>query len=147
MSLQDQLYTYSPSDVTIFMAGIIVDPGWRGDQEFLSIRPGGPMFTLKRGVGGGATRTKTGDRSATANITMLAGSPGHALFQALFQSDIDTPNGNGAILPLVVKDPITTREIHTFASAWIVQWPDVVKSNDSQPLIWQVATHLWIPNF
>ena len=80
-------------------------------------------FSDEVGADGHVTRIRSRDQRATVTLHLKANSPTNKLLSALYQADMNAPNGTG-VGALLIRD---TQGVTTFASAqaWIAGMPKV----------------------
>jgi len=94
---------WSGAEISINFAGIDIDADALPEDDALEIEQLEPDFTLKKGLGGGSTRSKvvTPARKATLRLRQCAAV--NTTLSVLLNLDRTTPGGSG-IAPLLVKD-------------------------------------------
>jgi hypothetical protein len=135
MAFTPQTTTYDFDQVTVALGPILVD-GFQ-DGEGVSIEPGAETFTMVVGTDGKVTRSKTLNRTAKVNISLLQSSASNDALSVLHILDRDAPNGAG-IVPLYIRDK-SGRALYTAAAAWIEAAPTVSFDREATPRVWVIA--------
>lgn len=128
------LLTYSPSDVTITIAGLYSVTGY-ADGTFVRIIKDTQQITTVRAMDGTMSRVKSPDTGWKVEITLAQSSSGNDILSTLW--NVDNVTGMGKF-PLFIKDG-TGSTMFMAASAWIEDLPEVVFSNQMETRTWRFA--------
>lgn len=123
---------YDSSQVQVAFAGIPVQ-GY-ADGDFLAISWETDAFTDVVGTDGDVSRSKTNDRRATVEITLMSTSPTNDLFSALHIADLNAPGGAG-VGALLITD-LNGTSLYTAGNAWISKAPDVTYGREANERVW-----------
>lgn len=129
-----QLTTYEFDQVFAIVGGILCD-GFQ-DGEGISISNTADTFTAVVGADGRVTRSKTLNRTAMIEISLMASSATNDLLSALHTLDSRSQNGAG-IVPISIIDK-SGRSVFTAPQAWLIKPPDVSLDRESTPRVWRV---------
>ena len=116
-----QFSQYDPDQYSVTFNGIPVE-GFAEDN-FVQIEMASEGFSDEVSADGRVTRIRSRDQRATITFHLKASSPTNRLFSALYQADMNAPNGAG-VGALLVRD---TQGATVFASAqaWIAAMPKI----------------------
>ena len=90
------MYTYSPTEVTILIAGTAIE-GW----ERVAIIPEQPTFRMIKGIRGKNARVKNNDTSAIIEVEVDQTSDANILFSEILRQDYASGNGR---MEVTIKD-------------------------------------------
>lgn len=124
------VYTYSPSDYTITVAGQKVT-GFT-DGAFIEVAPDEQLYNKHVGADGYTSRARTSNRSGTITITLARTSPSNEIMSAIMKRDIASDDG---IVPVNIKDS-KGRTVIEAPSAWVQSVPTLTDSKDIEPRTW-----------
>jgi hypothetical protein len=127
--------SYSASEVTIYLSGVLVRGGF-ADGEFLRIEQEADDWTDVIGTDGEVTRSKTNDRRATATILLMQSSDDNDLLSQLSNLDRNTPGGAG-VGSFLVRDQ-NGRAKYNAAACWISKPPDVSFGREAAAREWTI---------
>lgn len=128
--------TYDADQVSVAIAGIPIDGGY-ADGEFVRIENNEDAFTMVVGTDGKVTRSKTNNHTATVTLILMQSATANAALSALYNIDINAPNGAG-IGPLLIADQGGTA-LYTAAKCWIQKPPNVSFDRAATPREWVIA--------
>ena len=94
---------WSAADVTVNLGGIEIDEDAIGPDDFVTIEQVAPDFKLRKGIGGGATRSQTKKPAKKITVKVRQCAAVNTALSALLNLDRITPGGAG-IVPIYVKD-------------------------------------------
>jgi len=129
-------YAYSPLQVTLSIADILIDGGY-GEDEFLNIEKQEDDTTDVVGVGGDVAISVIHDNRATVKITLLASSPQNGKLSALRAVGRTTPIGV-AVGEFYVADRLSRGTIHKARHCWIQKPPTVTYARGNGERVWTV---------
>jgi hypothetical protein len=130
-----ELAVYSAAEVTFNFAGIFVDRAAEGTKDFVTIKQSGPVFTVKKGIGGGASRARQYPHSIVT-VSLRQTSRENALLSAVHNLDKATSTGAG-IAPLYIADRLGTHKLIE-TQAFISGDPEVKYGSEEQELDWEL---------
>jgi hypothetical protein len=125
---------YDADQITIAIAGIPVT-GY-ADGEFFTLEMETDSFTDTVGTDGEVTRSKTNDRRATAHLKLMQSSDSNDLLSALYNTDLNAPNGAG-VGAFLVRDR-QGRALYTAAACWIQKPPPVAFDRTAKERDWTI---------
>lgn len=128
------LLTYSPSDVTITVAGLYSVTGY-AEGTFIRITKDTQQVNTVRAMDGTVSRIKSPDTGWKVEITLAQSSSGNDIFSTLWNADRVTGMGK---FPLFIKDG-SGSTMFMAATAWIEEIPDIIFSNQMQDRTWRFA--------
>jgi len=131
------LHTYDASQVNTVFAGIPI--AGTPDGKFLEIDYNDDAFKLTVGTNGDACRSKSNNRSAKIDITLGQWDQVNLALSALFNLDINSPNGDG-IGPLMVKDN-SGLSMYFAAKCWIKKPANVTFDREAKERTWNLETN------
>jgi hypothetical protein len=126
------LASYSPSDVTITVAGLYSVTGF-ADGTFVRISKDTQQITTVRAMDGSMSRIKSPDTGWKVEITLAQSSSANDIFSVFW--NVDKVTGLGKF-PLFIKDG-SGSTMFMAATAWIEQLPDVSFSNQMETRTWK----------
>lgn len=115
-----ELSTYSPSDVTITLAGLHTVVGY-ADGTFVNIVKDSQPFASVRAMDGSMARMYTEDTGYKVELTLMQSSSTNNVLTMLYNIDKATRMGK---VPLFIKDGRGQTNFLA-ATAWIEKIPDV----------------------
>jgi len=127
------LKTYDPRKHDIIFAGILINEGL-ADGTFLTISSDTPGFSVKVGVDGEATRTRSHSKVAEAKVTLMQTSEVNDRLSALYAADRAAVNGQGVGV-FYVQDRAGTTVLQA-SKAFISDDPDVELSDEASTREW-----------
>ncbi len=123
---------YDGQSVHINFLGVPIAKGL-GSDEFLKIVRMSPATTSSVGVDGEVTRSRTGDRRVTIELTLMQTSSINSVLSAFATVDENLPNG-AAIGPFMAS----SNDSFTFCEkAWITQRPDKTYAKEPGTRVWK----------
>lgn len=128
------LYQYDPSAVTVIYGGHIIT-GY-ADGTFVNVQRNEPMWAIKVGADGIATRVKSSNKSGRVTVTLQQSSPSNDVLSGLAIADEQA--GTGA-LPILVRDG-SGRSLATAGKAWNPQMPDAEFGKEVGDRVWVFET-------
>lgn len=125
------LNTYSPSDVTVSVAGMHTVVGY-AEGTFIKIMKSARPFEKTRAMNGEISRIYTEDDTFRVELTLMQSSASNNILSMLYNIDAATRVGK---FPLFIKDG---RGQTTFLSAttWVEQLPDVNFGSGMETRTW-----------
>lgn len=114
------LYSYSPEDVTILLAGVIPVEGYV-EGTFVSIQKDIPPFTTSHTADGTMSRVHRPSASYSLRIALMATSPINDVLTKLMQLDEITKMGK---FPVLIKDQLGTSFFFS-ATSWVEASPNL----------------------
>src|SRR4030042_3795723 len=130
------LSTYDAGQVFGVLSGIPING--TGDGKFLTVEYNDDAFKLTVGTNGEACRSKSNNRSAKFTFTIGQWDVVNAALSALFNLDINSPNGDG-IGPLLIKDG-SGSSLYFAANAWIVKPATADFDREAKTRDWVIET-------
>jgi len=124
------VYTYSPSDYSIQVAGQTVS-GFT-DGAFIEVALDEQLYNKHVGADGFVSRARTSNRSGTITITLARTSPSNEIMSALMKRD---ETDDDAIVQVMIKDS-KGRTVIDVPSAWVQTIPTLTDSKDIEPRAW-----------
>ena len=134
--------SYDPSFVSMFYGSIEIT-GWAEDAA-INVEHDEDDWSLKVGVGGKGTRSKTSNRSATITATTMQTAAVNDLLSAARLLDINTPGGTGGS-PLLIKDNSGTT-LFSAETAWIQKPPSAELNREATGREWVFRTDNLVAN-
>jgi hypothetical protein len=125
------LANYSPSDVTITVAGLYSVTGF-AEGTFVRITKNTRQIITMRGMDGAMSRCKSPDTGWRIEITLAQSSSANDIFSTLW--NVDKVTGLGKF-PLFIKDG-SGSTMFMAATAWIEELPDITFSNQMETRTW-----------
>jgi hypothetical protein len=125
------LRSYSPSDVTITVAGLYSVTGY-AEGTFVKITKDTQQISTIRAMDGTVSRIKSPDTGWKIELTLAQSSSGNDILSTLW--NVDKVTGMGKF-PLMIKDG-SGSTMFMAASAWIEDIPDIVFSNQLETRTW-----------
>lgn len=125
------LRNYSPSDVTITVAGLYSVTGY-AEGTFVKITKDTQQITTVRAMDGTMSRIKSPDTGWRIEITLAQSSSGNDVFSTLW--NVDKVTGMGKF-PLMIKDS-SGSTMFMAASSWVEEVPDIIFSNQLEGRTW-----------
>lgn len=125
------LRNYSPSDVTITVAGMYSVTGY-AEGTFVKITKDTQQITTIRAMDGTMSRIKSPDTGWRIELTLAQSSSGNDVLSTLW--NVDKVTGMGKF-PLMIKDG-SGSTMFMAASAWVEEVPDIVFSNQMEGRTW-----------
>ena len=127
--------TYNLDQVSCSLAGVPILGGW-GEGGSISIKRNQEIFENTVGRGGHVVRSRTSDKTGTAELTVLQTDPVNSQFAALARLDENTPHGAG-IGVFQCRDRENGDE-YVSAKAWIQAWPDTDLDRKATDRTWMI---------
>lgn len=126
-----QTRTYDPAKhVFSFLSNLIASGYAKG--TFIKVTRNSDSFTHDKGPAGDGVRSKTNDRSARLELTLMAHSQANDILSALSAADeLDA----SAIGPLFLKETNGTTRVHG-ENAWIIRQPDTERADGAGNVTW-----------
>lgn len=128
------LLNYSPSDVTVTVAGLYSVTGF-AEGTFIRITKDTQQVTTLRAMDGSMSRVKSPDTGWKVELTLAQSSSGNDILSTLW--NVDKVTGMGKF-PLFIKDG-SGNTMFMAATAWIEEVPDIVFSNSMETRTWRFA--------
>ena len=128
------VHTYDPKQVAVTIGG--QSASGFGDGTFVKFGRMEPMWNMKVGVDGEATRAKSNNKSGFIEITLMNSSSFNAYLSGITQAD--ELSNNGAV-PCLVNDKSGT-DLATCLTGWVKQWPDREKAKEANTTTWRIET-------
>lgn len=126
------LANYSPSDVTITVAGLYSVTGF-AEGTFVRITKDTQQITTTRAMDGTMSRIKSPDTGWKIEITLAQSSSANDIFSVFW--NVDKVTGLGKF-PLFIKDG-SGSTMFMAATAWIEELPDIVFSGQMETRTWR----------
>lgn len=126
------LLNYSPSDVTVTVAGLYSVTGF-AEGTFIRITKDSQQITTLRAMDGSMSRIKSPDTGWKVELTLAQSSSGNDVLSTLW--NVDKVTGMGKF-PLFIKDG-SGSTMFMAASAWIEEVPDIIFSNYMETRTWR----------
>lgn len=126
--------TYDPKLVSVIVGGKIMS-GF-ADGSFVVVERNEQAFTLKTGVDGEGTRSKSNNKSGKITITLMSSSKSNDDLSAFALAD--ELNNTGAV-PVMVKDN-GGRSLHAAETAWVQKIPNDDKAKEANERVWIMET-------
>jgi len=136
-----QTKDFDPGLLKITVGGHAVE-GF-ADGTFLSIATNNPFWTLAAGASGEFARSKSKDKSATIEITLMQTSLSNNVLSAYALAD-DTANTGKFALGILDENGFS---IYTAAEAWVQQMPTVTYGKEISDITWVIETGGLTPHF
>lgn len=128
--------TYDPSHVSMFY-GPIKMSGFAEDAA-IKFEHDDDDWSLKIGVDGEGTRSRTSINSATITVSLMQSSEVNALLDAARELDNYTPGGTGGA-PLLIKD-LSGTTLLACETAWIQKAPGTELNREASTREWIFRT-------
>ena len=103
------------------------------DGEFCKVARVSDSFTSSSSVDGEVTRSGTGDKRCTIELTLTQTSSINAVLSAFHQLDIALPNG-ASIGPMLVS---SNNSFVFFEKSWIAKPPDMTFAKEPGTRVWK----------
>lgn len=126
--------TYDPQQVQVIVGGRLIT-GFAEDT-FVEVERSEDMWSLKMGVDGEGTRSKSNNKSGQIRITLMSSSPSNAILQGF--ADADELN-NGGLVPAMVKDG-NGSDLALAEQAYIKKLPTLGKGKEIAGNQWVLET-------
>ena len=126
-----ELWTYSPEQVSILVAGVIPVEGVIEDT-FVEIRKVNPTFSSKQSADGGIARVYNSDTTYDISFTVMNSSPTNSTLTMLWQLDAMSRRGK---FPLLIRDGSGSSMFFS-TSTWIEEIPALTYSADMTVRTW-----------
>lgn len=126
---------YDPGRVVLAINGLQIQ-GF-ADGTFIKFSRLTPTFSSKAGAGGDVVRTKSRDKRAKIEITLLASSPSNDWLSSLVLTDEQVDAGVGSVGPAFLKELNGTTVI-AGSKSWVTQPADAEYGVDSQNRSWTI---------
>lgn len=126
------LLNYSPSDVSITIAGLYSVTGF-AEGTFVRISKDTQQVTTVRAMDGTMSRIKSPDTGWKIEVTLAQSSSGNDILSTLW--NVDKVTGMGKF-PLFIRDG-SGSTMFMAATAWIEEVPDIVFSNQLETRTWR----------
>lgn len=126
---------YDAGAVTVSVAGIPLDRAALGSGDAISFEMSGPNFTIKKGIGGGASRARQYPHGIL-KLKVRQTSSFNTKLSAVHTLDLATSVGAG-VVPVVLKDRNGT---HTMVEteAFLAGWPTVPYGAEEGDVEWEI---------
>jgi len=128
-------HTHDADQITVVIAGIPIEAGF-AEGEFCTIESQ-EGFTTKRGALGDVTRSKTFNGEAKVKLRIMQKSASNAPLSALYQLDVNAPNGAG-VGPFLVRDRAGAT-VHAASKCWISKMPNGAFGAEDIPREWEIS--------
>lgn len=125
---------YNPKDVSVVFAGKIIS-GW-ADGSMIKAGRNEQAWTLKVGVDGEGTRSKTNNKSGKVTITLMQSSASNDDLNALALADEISNAGSGTFL---MRDG-SGRTLVSAANMWIQKTADADFEREVKERTWVLET-------
>lgn len=135
------LYSYSPQDVTVLVAGFIQIKGFI-DGSFVTVSKDVQPFKIQRTSDGQIARLYDNDSTYTVNITLHQASDSNDVMNKLWQLDAITQRGK---FPITIKDELGTSFFFA-SSCWIETLPALEYSTEITSRTWVIRCSQGIIN-
>jgi hypothetical protein len=129
--------TFDPKLFSCIIGGKIMS-GF-ADGTFIKISMNSDAFSLKVGVDGEGTRSKSNDYSGKLEITLMQSSESNDDLSAF--AIADRLSNSGAV-PLIVKDG-SGRTVASAVTGWITKFPDTEFAKEVSTRAWTIETDNW----
>ena len=127
---------YDSNEVSIVFGVINIDGGY-GDDEFCRIARKTEAFTDVVGTDGSVTRSKTLDKRAEVEITLMQSSDINDQLSAQLILD-EGASGGAGVVPLMIRDK-GGRALHHAENAWISKPPERVFKRGAEGRKWTIT--------
>lgn len=128
------LAQYSPSDVTITVAGLYSVTGF-AEGTFVRISKDTQQISTTRAMDGTMSRIKSPDTGWKIEITLAQSSSANDIFSVLW--NVDKVSGLGKF-PLFIKDG-SGSTMFMASTAWIEELPNITFSNQLETRCWRLG--------
>jgi len=128
-----ELYTYSPEDVIILLAGIIPVDGYV-DGTFVSIKKNLQPFSSKTSTDGVVSRLYNNDQTYTITLTLANYSSTNNVLSKLWIADEITQR---AKFPVLIKDT-SGSSLFAATTCWIESIPETSYSKEIESRVWTI---------
>lgn len=125
------LRSYSPSDVTITIAGLYSVTGY-AEGTFVRLTKDSQQITTIRAMDGTMSRIKSPDTGWRIELTLAQSSSGNDILSTLW--NVDKVTGMGKF-PVMVKDG-SGSTMFMAATAWVEEVPEILFSNKLEDRTW-----------
>ncbi len=127
-----QLKTYDAKAISVIFGGRIFT-GFAEDAK-VSVTRTNDSFSMKSGVDGEVTRSKSNDRSGTVTISLMQTSSDNDFLSGIVAGD---ELSNTGILPVIIKDNNGTT-LHTAPEAWVRKPADDADTKEAGSREWNI---------
>lgn len=121
-------YTYAADRVAVTVNEFIIT-GF-GEETAVEVALNRDLYSMVSGIGGDVTRSRLGDLSGTATITLQDSSPSNAIFNNF--------SNTGDTFRLLVEDTLGGTKLF-MRVAWVQTFPNVTFARESSERVWVVA--------
>lgn len=135
MAFTPQLTIYDFDQVYLVLAGAVVD-GFAPNTPIRLTRET-DTFSHVVGADGKVARSKTLQRTARLEISLLQTSASNDILSAVHILDRDAPNGAG-IFPFALRDK-SGRSMYSGAQCWVMKAPDPSFEREATQRDWVIA--------
>jgi hypothetical protein len=97
------LQVWSAADVSVNFGGIEIDEDQIGPDDFVTVEQLAPDFKLRKGIGGGATRSQMKHPAKKVTVKVRQCGSVNSDLSAVLNLDRTVPGGAG-IVPFAIKD-------------------------------------------
>lgn len=127
-----QTRTYDPAEHMFSFLGNLIASGY-AKGTFIKVTRNSDSFTHEKGPAGDGVRSKTNDRSAIVELTLMAHSQANDVLAALAAAD---ELNASAIGPLFIKELNGTMKV-SGENAWIIRQPDIERGDAAGNTVWR----------
>lgn len=128
------LKTYSPSDVSVTLAGMHSVTGF-SDGTFIRITKDTKPFSKVRAMDGEVARMYFNDATYTVELTLAQSSSSNNILSMIYNIDSATKMGK---FPLFIRDG-RGQTSFLAATAWIEEMPDVTFGAELSERVWKLG--------
>ena len=97
------LQVWSAADVSVNFAGVEIEGDQIGPDDFVTVEQLAPDFKLRKGIGGGATRSQMKNPAKKVTIKVRQCAAVNSALSAILNLDRTVAGGTG-VAPIAIKD-------------------------------------------
>jgi hypothetical protein len=127
------LWTYSPVDVDIYIAGAFKMEGFI-DGTFVQVKKASDQYSFRESTDGVVTRTAINSHTYNVTITLAQSSPTNSLLTKIVEIDELTHLG---IFPIIIKDRSGSSFFFS-PSVWINKTPELTFGTELESRTWEL---------
>lgn len=137
--MNNNVKNYDPAEVSLIVGSHIVQ-GY-GPDTFVKFARNNDAFTRVSGADGEGTRSKSNDRSATLEITLMQTSISNDILTGFALAD---EVNNGGTFPVLMKDNNGTTK-HASEISWVRKIADSERAKEAGTVTWVIEMNEHVP--
>ena len=122
-------------DRHLCLFGLVPISGW-GENTMYEIEESGPLYTLKLGVQGDASRSKNLARTALVKFNLMITSKTNAYLSGIVEAGLRAPGG-ADVVPILIKD-LNGTSVFEGGESYIEERPKPAKGKEASELTWMI---------